>query len=96
LVGRLIYLSHARPDVAYSIGVVSKFIHDPRKKYMQVVPRILQYLKATPGRGILFKRGEKMTMETYADTDYTGSLTDRRSYYRLLYISWRRHCFMEE
>lgn len=29
LVGKLIYLSHARPDVAFSMGVVSQFIRSP-------------------------------------------------------------------
>ena len=27
LVGKLIYLSHTRPDIAYVVGVVSQFIH---------------------------------------------------------------------
>ncbi|CAL8161762.1 unnamed protein product [Prunus armeniaca] len=29
LVGRLIYLSHTRPDIAYAMSVVSQFMHSP-------------------------------------------------------------------
>ena len=29
MVGKLIYLSHTRPDIAYAVGVVSKFMHRP-------------------------------------------------------------------
>ena len=29
LVGRLIYLSHTRPDIAYAISMVSQFMHSP-------------------------------------------------------------------
>jgi len=29
LVGKLIYLSHTRPDIAYAVGVISQFMHQP-------------------------------------------------------------------
>ena len=50
LVGKLIYLSHTRPDIAYAVCVVSKFMHDPRKPHMDAVERILRYLKSAPGK----------------------------------------------
>ena len=79
LVGKFIYLAHTRPDLAYAVSVVSQFMHDPRVRHLQAVDRVLQYLKATPGRGLLFKRGGSLTMEAYTDADYAGSVTDRRS-----------------
>ncbi|RDX62508.1 hypothetical protein CR513_59152, partial [Mucuna pruriens] len=48
LVGKLIYLSHTRPNIAYAISVVSQFIHDPKERHLQAVERILQYLKTSP------------------------------------------------
>jgi len=49
-VGKLIYLSHTRPDITYVVNVVSQIMHDPRKLHMDVVERILRYLKSTPGK----------------------------------------------
>ena len=57
LVRRLIYLSHTRPDIAYAVSVVSQHIQAPKEVHLQAVYMILQYLKATPGKGILFKKG---------------------------------------
>nr|KYP37763.1 hypothetical protein KK1_041022 [Cajanus cajan] len=53
LVGKLIYLSHTRPNIAYAVNVVSQFMHDPRKPHMDAVERILRYLKSAPGKGYL-------------------------------------------
>ena len=40
---------------------------------------MLQYLKGTPGKGILFKRNGGLVLEAYTDADYAGSIIDRRS-----------------
>jgi hypothetical protein len=54
LVGKLIYLSHTRPDIAFAVSVVSQFMHDPRSSHMDVVYRILRYLKSCQGKGLLY------------------------------------------
>jgi len=64
LVGKLIYLSHIRPDIAYAVSVVSQFMHDPRERHSQAVDRILQYLKASPRKGLLFKKRGKLIHES--------------------------------
>lgn len=37
LVGKLIYLSHTRPYIAFSISVVSQFMHAPYEKHLEAV-----------------------------------------------------------
>nr|KYP42345.1 Copia protein [Cajanus cajan] len=54
-------------------------MHDPRERHMQAVEKILQYLKSSPRKGLLFKREDKLTMKIYIDADYAGSFTDRKS-----------------
>ncbi|KAG8497290.1 hypothetical protein CXB51_008531 [Gossypium anomalum] len=48
LVGKLIYLSHTRPDIAFGVSVISQFMHAPREKHLEAAYRILRYLKGTP------------------------------------------------
>jgi len=79
LVEKLIYLSHSRPNIAYAVSVASQFMHNPRERHLQAVNRIIQYLKASPGKGLLFKKGENLSMKVYMDADYAGSIVDRRS-----------------
>lgn len=78
-VGKLIYLSHTRPDIAFAVSLVSQFMHSPNEEHMQAVRRIQHYLKATPSKGILFALGANLEIQGYTDVDYGGSLVDRRS-----------------
>jgi hypothetical protein len=55
LVGKLIYLAHIHPDIAYTVSVVSQFMHNPKDSHLQAVYRLLRYLKSTSRKGILYK-----------------------------------------
>ena len=79
LVGRLIYLSHTRPDIAYAVSIVSRYMHDPRSTHLNAAYRILRYLKGCPGKGILFSNSGHLSIECYTDADWAGCLDDRRS-----------------
>uniref|UniRef100_A0ACD5X204 Uncharacterized protein n=1 Tax=Avena sativa TaxID=4498 RepID=A0ACD5X204_AVESA len=79
LVGRLIYLSHTRPDIAYAVSIVSRYMHDPRSGHLTAVNRILRYLKGCPGKGILFSNHGHLRVEGYTNADWAGCLDDRRS-----------------
>lgn len=69
LVGKLIYLSHARPDIAYAVSVVSQFMHAPRSPHLEAVFRILRYLKSAPGKGLLFANYGHLKVEAYTDAE---------------------------
>ena len=78
LVGKLIYLTVTRPDIAYAVSVVSQFMHAPRTCHMDAIERILKYLKGTPGQGIWIKKGTTNDKIGYSDADWAGSC-DRKS-----------------
>jgi len=80
LVGRLMYLAHTRPDLAYVLSIISQFMHNPCEQHMNVVMHILRYLKSAPRKGILFtKNGNHEVIDVYTDADWARALDDRRS-----------------
>ncbi|RVW58710.1 Retrovirus-related Pol polyprotein from transposon RE1 [Vitis vinifera] len=80
LVGRLMYLAHTRPDLAYALSVASQYMHNPGEQHMNAVMRILRYLKNALGKGILFaKNVDHQSIEVYTDADWAGAVDDRRS-----------------
>ena len=48
VVGSLMYAMIAtRPDIAFAVGVVSRYMSNPGKKHWEAVKGIMRYLKAT-------------------------------------------------
>ena len=56
LVGSLIYLTLTRPDISYVVGVISRYMSNPKKSHLDAVRRILRYVKRTINFGILYKK----------------------------------------
>lgn len=79
MVGSLIYLTLTQPDIAFVVGVLSRFMQDPRKPHMVAMKEILKYIKAMVGKGIQFKRETKPILSGYCDADYAGDVNKRRS-----------------
>ncbi|CAN1170240.1 Retrovirus-related Pol polyprotein from transposon TNT 1-94 [Linum perenne] len=79
LVGKLIYLAHTRPDIAFAVSVVSQFMHAPGAAHFDAVYRIIRYLKGAPGKGLMFTRHGNLNVEAYTDADWAGDVNDRRS-----------------
>ena len=72
LVGRLIYLAHTRPNIAYSVSVISQFMHDPREIHLQAAYQVLHYLKAHSRKGILFKKTSNIALAIYTNVDFAS------------------------
>ncbi|XP_024172217.1 uncharacterized mitochondrial protein AtMg00810-like [Rosa chinensis] len=79
LVGKLIYLSHTRPDIAYAVGIVSQFMHASSEDRMDAVHRILRYLNTNLGKRNMFSKNNHIEIAGYTDADWACSITDRRS-----------------
>ncbi|KAJ9542465.1 hypothetical protein OSB04_028971 [Centaurea solstitialis] len=79
LVGCLRYLMHTRPDMAYSDGVISQYIQDPRESHGMEIKHVLRYIQATVGFGIKYDKGSSRQLIGYSDSSHNVDVDDRRS-----------------
>ena len=61
------------------MNIVSQFMQAPYKDHMEAVNRIMRYLKATPSKGLRFQKTDKMCIKAYTDSNWIGSIVDRKS-----------------
>ncbi|XP_014490527.1 uncharacterized protein LOC106753252 [Vigna radiata var. radiata] len=45
IVGSLRYVCNSRPDISYGVGILSRFMNEPRQSHMSAAKHILRYLK---------------------------------------------------
>lgn len=79
LVGKLMFLAVAtRPDIAYSVGALTRFMTKPTTTHWQAAKGIVRYLAATSDKGITF-RGSDTKLSGFCDADYAGDIDTRKS-----------------
>ncbi|XP_022866434.1 uncharacterized protein LOC111386213, partial [Olea europaea var. sylvestris] len=95
LIGRLLYLTITRPDLAYSIQLLSQFMNNPRIPHLHAAHKVLRYIKRAPGQGLFYPTNSKLQLEGYCDSDWGACLDTRRSitcycvFIRNALISWK-------
>ncbi|PNX55109.1 copia-type polyprotein [Trifolium pratense] len=99
IVGSLMYLLATRPDLAFSVCLVARFMDRPTKIHKAALKRIMRYVKGTIGYGVLYKKtSDELQLSAWTDSDYAGDLDDRKSTSGYLFmlgsgaISWSLFC----
>jgi hypothetical protein len=71
-VGSLIYaMLGTRPDLAFTMSVISRFSSNPTNAYWSTVKRIFRYIASTLDMSLVF-RGELQSLKGYTDSDWAG------------------------
>ncbi|KAG5869020.1 hypothetical protein JTB14_025909 [Gonioctena quinquepunctata] len=69
----------SRPDIAYSVGVASRFLNDPSKTHWNAVKIIIRYLNATSELGIHYSKEEQLQLSGFSNSDYASDKDTRKS-----------------
>ena len=76
IVGSLRYLCHTRPNIAYGVGLISRYMVKPTTSHLVAAKRILRYVMGTSNYGIQYSKNQSVG---YSDSDWSGDKDDRKS-----------------
>jgi hypothetical protein len=80
LVGLLLYLTtNTRPDLAFTMGVLSRSVSALRESHWGAANRVLRYLAGTVNLGIRYDAQKQEVPHVYSDADYAGDVDERKS-----------------
>ncbi|XP_073152743.1 secreted RxLR effector protein 161-like [Henckelia pumila] len=81
-VGSIMYsMVSTRPDIAYGLGLISRFMSNPSEEHWRAVKWLLRYLKETTRLNLIYSGIKQSTCGVigYCDSDYAADLDKRRS-----------------
>ena len=82
IVGKIVYLTAiTRPDIAYAVSMLSRFMAQPTYRACMAVTRLLNYLSRTAHYGLVYhaEDGDELNMHAYSDSDWATCPITRRS-----------------
>jgi hypothetical protein len=81
LVGSLRYLVNTRPDIAYSVGMVSRFMETPTNEHWAAIKRIVRYIAGTTEYGCRYtcRPFANLKLLGYSDSDHARDLEKIKS-----------------
>ncbi|KAE9023480.1 hypothetical protein PR003_g13857 [Phytophthora rubi] len=79
LIGCLLYITTCtRPDIAFVVTQLSRFLENPGQQHWNAAVRVLRYLKSPRQLGMVYQGGtQSVTLMVYSDADWGTNLDDR-------------------
>ena len=94
MIGCLLYLTASDPNIAFSVGVCSRFQSNPKLSHLNTVKRIIKYVSGTYDYGLFYSKRSNMSLAEYSDADWASNANDRKSttggcfYVRANLVAW--------
>jgi hypothetical protein len=73
------YLASAtRPDIAYAVSKLSRFVSNPGSEHWRALERVMHYLVGTMNYGIHYSRDPKV-LEGYSDANWISDVDELKA-----------------
>ena len=78
IVGSLVYLGVTRPDISYSVHILSQFVSAPTQLHYSHLLRVICYLRGTMSRRLFFPCSRSLQLHAYCDATWASDSSDCR------------------
>ncbi|XP_058099717.1 secreted RxLR effector protein 161-like [Magnolia sinica] len=79
-VGSIMYAQVCtRPDIAFVIGMLGRYLSNPGMNHWIAVNKVLRYLQRTKDFALTYRRSDHLELVGYTDADFAGCVDSKKS-----------------
>lgn len=78
-VGCLRYLLRTRPDLSFSVGLLSRYMQDPKESHGAALKQVLRYLRGSTSLGLAFTPATRLELIGFSDSSHNVDEDDGKS-----------------
>lgn len=97
-IGSVMYLMvSTRPDLAYSVSCLSRYMANPGRTHWKAMKWLLRYLQYSANFGLSFSKSNDVKLQGFVDSNYANDRDNRKSSTCYVFtlcgscISWKSH-----
>ena len=79
MIGCLLYLTASRPDIAFSVGVCSRFQFNPKVSHLNAIKGIIKYVGGTCDYELFYSKESNLSLAGFSDFDWVGNTNDKKN-----------------
>ena len=76
MIGCLLYLTASRPNIAFNVGVCSRFQSNPKISHLNAVKRIIKYVSGTCDYELFYSKESNLSLIGFSDSVWAGNAND--------------------
>ena len=97
VVGSLMYAQVCtRPDIAFIVSVLGKYLSDPGQSHWKVAKKVLRYLQDTKDLIWTYWRFDALGVVGFNDSYYADCIDDKKSTSGYIFMMTKGFCFVEK
>jgi len=81
-------------NIAFVIGVLGRYLSNPRLQHWKAVKHVMRYLKKTKGYMLTYQKYDNLEIIGYSDSDFAGCQDSKHSTSGHIYICWLEELFL--
>ena len=84
-----------RPDIAFFVGVLGRYLSDPSQSRWKVAKKVLRYIQGTKDLMLTYRRTDTLKVDGLSDSDYVACVDDEKSTFGYIFmmvkgvVSWK-------
>ena len=72
-------MTASQPNIAFSVGVCSRFQSNPKVSHLNAIKRIIKYVGGTCDYGLFYSKESNLSLIGFSNFDWAGNADDRKS-----------------